>query len=238
MKNKIVNIFVCMLLITTSIVLVKNDGIVIAEETPEEPGPINGLDYTYMWKVINKLANIIHDEGVYGQNDIKKGRYFGSKGDLEASMILEKEFEDNCSLSNARRVKLGPLEEFPDRYYTSLIEATSYNLTIHNPAWEREIPENDVYPIVSVWPKNCEDTLDTTFEFDETRVLNFSFFKGNVESWPFGGTVTGNYYNISYNETNFDTSMIGNATYIDTNDSIPEDQFGRIFLIAEAEGCD
>ncbi len=107
MKKKIICLLIGMLMITSSNVFFNKNTNIKADVAEENE---DYLDFEYMWNVTTELANVIHNTSIYPPGSIKKGRSFGSVGDRWVAEYLLKEFKDNCSFSNARKVQLGNID--------------------------------------------------------------------------------------------------------------------------------
>ena len=81
MKKKLVSILVVGLLIAATFIFVPKEIIIKAEPGGGEEGSNEiGLNYEYLWEQINAVSRVVDNPLVYDENDIKKGRQFGSKG--------------------------------------------------------------------------------------------------------------------------------------------------------------
>lgn len=79
MKNKIVGILTCLMLVLTTIVLVPNDLKVEATSGGGGgEGEDSSLNNSYIWERTVDFANVIYN--AYEPGEIPKGRAFGSKG--------------------------------------------------------------------------------------------------------------------------------------------------------------
>ena len=107
--KKIITIFLVGLLLSASVmVIVNNESDVEATggggEGENGENSI-GLDFNYMWNVTDNLSRVVHD--VYEGNEIRKGREFGSKGDLWTADYLYWEMEYNLTtLENVRKIQI------------------------------------------------------------------------------------------------------------------------------------
>ena len=141
MREKIVSILVCMLLITSGVFFVFKNSDVKADPPGDGEGELTSdLDFDYMWNVTTYLADIIHDENVYENGELKKGRYFGSDGDRQTSYYLWRNFTETCGFNenDVRKVRLENIEgdNYKDTDYTELVKVTSYQLTINHDTFE------------------------------------------------------------------------------------------------------
>ena len=139
--KKIVTCLVCMLVLTSVLMVVNNVKNNTVNASDDGGGPaVNGaigLNYSYMWNVTKNLSNAAHS---YPVGMIPKGRAFGSWGceNYSANYIYNEMI--NLSLSNVTKEKLGPLEDYPARFYTSFMDVTGYRLTIERDGYT--LPRN------------------------------------------------------------------------------------------------
>jgi len=233
MRRKIVSIFVCMLLIATTMVFVPKEN-VKAEGGGGEDSNEMGLNYDYLWEQINRVADVIWD--AYQETDLKKGRQFGSAGDkFTWHDILIPEME-NMSLDDVHEEKMQHIDGI-DRYYTSLIDIGGFNLTVNNNtyAYNNNIPKSEVFPVARATRKwdNGELTHDFTTFFNNAEIKHYNF--RNNFTPLFNGTYSiSNYYSINNKDNYF---LFGNLTYIAANQSAPApgEQQGRVYLFYENE---
>ena len=103
MKNKIISIFVCIVLIISGIVFIYKE-INIRAEIGGGEGSENGigLNYTFMWdNITKKLCNVTH---IYPDGMIPKGRAFATWGDKYTAEWILKEEMNNIGLENVDKV--------------------------------------------------------------------------------------------------------------------------------------
>ena len=146
-------------------------------------------------------------------------------------------------------LQLGPIADQPMWKYTSKLETIDFNLTINY--------ENDFPPFI---PSDGHIPKNETFTFTSGRINRKRYSPGYLslsynrtfneiplilkypdEDFLFDGSKTDNYLNVS----NFidlndfsDVIITGNTTYIATNQNLPDDQEGLVFLIEEENGCE
>lgn len=157
MKNKIIVIFVCMLLLTATLVIISVD-LKVEATSGEKDNRIINLDYQYIYNISENLSNIIFN--AYEPGDLEKGREFGSKGEHYAASYIA----DNMSflrlynpgldppyLEKIQSINTSYMKDAPRRDdIRSKLEIQKQNITIHNqtsnttqniechirPAWE------------------------------------------------------------------------------------------------------
>jgi len=230
-----------MLMIVSTLFVVntvnKNYLIAAGDPIPENNGM--GLNYTYMWDITEKMSNIVHE---YPEDTIPKGRAFGSLGcEQYAAQIIYKEMNDNLSI-NPKLEKLEPLGvPFDKRYYAQMMDVEGYRLTIEHPNYTtlpRNVPLTECFPIVAVWKDHLFGEFTHNYsmlESEDVRIISDSYFS---EDWPFGGSLTGEYYNVPCYSPNDFASIIGNVTFIEDSTELPSDQTGYVFILDEKTGCE
>ena len=242
MKNKFVSIFLIMLLICTSLPMFSvNDANTLAYPGDGRGDGDDYLDFDYMWSTVNYLANIIYT--AYNDTDIKKGRYFGSKGDAATAEMLYKNFTKECGFneSDVRKVKLQNIPDKPDTDYTEFVEVTSYQLHID---WESNFPFNSTIPRIDHAPVRAvrpeagnftEGDCSMQRTFQGVDVINENNFLLDFSKWDTGV----NEKNMSFSTLNDCDLILGNLTYVAPEANVSAYQpFETIFLFDEAEGVD
>jgi hypothetical protein len=101
MKNKIIVIFVCMLLLTATLVIISVD-LKVEATSGEKDNRIINLDYQYIYNISENLSNIIFN--AYEPGDLEKGREFGSKGEHYAASYIA----DNMSFLKVVQPRFRP----------------------------------------------------------------------------------------------------------------------------------
>ena len=114
-----------------------------------------GLDYDYIWNVLTDLANVVHV--AYEEDEIRKGRAFGTPGDDWTATYIEEVLE-TLDFENVQKIPLTTLESnSTDPIYISWlpwncdlkVETIDFNLTINNPNWnftdDGHIPKNETF---------------------------------------------------------------------------------------------
>lgn len=216
-------------------------GIIFLWPSEEEIEEIE-FDYDFMWNVTEDLCNVVHNE--YKDNEIRKGRAFGTKGDDITSHLLRRNLINNCSFDSydVQVLSLGPINSKPRWYYTSKVETINYQLLIdhENYPYNSIVPKNETFVFPSAW-----DPVNQNYTFDTVRIEPDSL----LDNYPFGGSYTGYFYNVSLLNmngfeslnsgiTSINTTIIGIAEYIPVDESVPDEQEGKVFLIDEVEGCE
>jgi hypothetical protein len=236
--KRFVTCVLCMLVIASTLFVfstMKNKDITASGDS--EPGGNTGmgLNYTYMWKVTTALADIAHR---YEPGEIPKGRAFGSKGcELLARDIIYKEMIQNLTptLTNIKKDKLGPLENFPNHNYTSTVDVVDYQLTIEHPDYventnlPRDVPWTECFPIASGVPDIFTGELTHNYEMKESEDVHV--IKPLIDYMPVGCPVTNEYKNVISSPMHDVDLIFGNVSLIDNSNELPDDQFGRVFLI-------
>ena len=90
MRVKKSNIFICIMLVLTILIMIEPSNIKV-KANPDNGGDIS-LDYQYIYNITNELSEVIFNPDVYGQDELEKGRAFGSTGEhYSATDILKPE---------------------------------------------------------------------------------------------------------------------------------------------------
>jgi len=97
MRKKLIAIFVMLLITFSTIVIIPNDLVLIAEASPDEEDV--ELDYQFIYNITENLSNVIFD--AYEEGELRKGRAFGSKGELYAAKYIE-DVMNEIGLSNVQ----------------------------------------------------------------------------------------------------------------------------------------
>ena len=200
------------------------------------------FDYNFMWNVTENLSNVVY--AAYENNDIPKGRAFGTKGDNFTAQYIRNCMLSNCGFNNddVEILQLGPIKSNPRWYYTSKVETIDYQLIIDHEEYPYNsiIPKNETFIFPSAW-----FPINYNYTFENIRIASDSLMDNSL----FGGSYTGYYYNVSLlNINNFEsldenikstnTTIIGMVEYIPIDKNVPEEQEGKVFLIDEIIGCE
>ncbi len=229
MKRKIVSIFICTLLIATTIINIPTDSNVKASGQGGENNNYY-LNYTYMNEQTEWMGNVIHDNTIW-EGDIRKGRAFATKGGHATENHIEDELED-MNLEEVKKEPIGPLEDKPFWYYSNKLETIDYRFQINHPDYEYEtgfpskVPKNETFPLPSALYPN------QNYTFNGVRVYRFEDLPLTPD-WR-----NEDYYNLSYEQVETDFAVLGNTSYIPLNETLPEYQEGMVFMINESEGCE
>jgi hypothetical protein len=250
MRQKIC-VFIMMLMICLSTVLIIPRDLKVEATGGGSEGGENeniGLNYTYMWEVIKKFSNVVHDIDVYppGDDVIRKGRAFGSDGDKWTAQYLNVTML-GLGLENVTKLKLDQVYTpwLPSGKYklipwncNYLIETTDFDITSNHPDWpftkDGRIPNNETFAYASAlknrrpwddeWGK-----LTYTNDFTDVRLLKRNITEHIISE----GVSTNDYLDVSFSDVTVAGGLVGNTTYV--TDSLPEDQDGFVFLIDEKE---
>jgi hypothetical protein len=216
------------------------------------------LPYDYMWfNITENLSNVIFNRQIYpaDQDIVRKGRAFGSVGDVWTANFLFDEMANKSHLENVAKLPLGPIktnqnpEPYEDWYYTSLLDINDFSLTINDDdyPYPNPVPKNETFAFASQRPNNIAGTdgynsITYTREFDHVRVIekNISWlYEMYGDSLGmFGGQYTGVYLNVTncISLTEF-YEVIANVVYVSTREDLPVDQEGTLFIVNEEESC-
>lgn len=182
LTSKLFVIIVALLLI--SIHFISNtfaDYNAICEEVDYEY-PYEKLDYHYIYNITENLSNIIFMQYAEDQGEIARGRAFGTKGEHNASEILEKEME-NLGLWTWRE-NISNIPENPELAdIASAFWINDYKIIIENVS--SGINKTVDGYISPTWkgPRNCSYQLNHNFSF---KNLKFKIKpKSYFEFWKF-----------------------------------------------------
>ena len=250
MKGKIVVLVIGLLLSISVSIIINNDIKVKATQGGNGNEDI-GLDYDYMWyNITENLSNVVHDDNIWGKGDevIRKGRSFGTPGDKWTANYLYYELKDNISLSNVQILQLGPVEGYDMWEYTSKVDVVDFNLSINFQGdlpyfipSDGHIPKNETFVLPSARPNRKKIPLAEWSKMSYNNTFeNVKLISKNLEkNFILHGATTNDYLNISdIIILNVFDNITGNATYITNNQTLPEDQEGRVFLFEEENGCE
>ena len=81
MRKKIIDILVCIMLIMTTILIIVPEDLKVKAvlEESNNNGEFIGLDFQYVKNITLKLSEVNLKPEVYEEEELKKGRSFGSK---------------------------------------------------------------------------------------------------------------------------------------------------------------
>jgi hypothetical protein len=119
MRNKIIVIFIVMLLSISGMQLVFDDVNVIADTGGEEG---EYLDYQLIHSVTDNLSKTIYTSYDEKNGELAKGRAFGTKGEWDAAKYLNDTFNDILNITAYKE----PIENIP----CPLFENRSYGLNL------------------------------------------------------------------------------------------------------------
>ena len=225
MKKKVKCIFVCLLLISTAIVIFPDD--LDVEATFEEGGQKGGkeegigLDYDYIWNITEDLSDIVKSTSIYPPGTLAKGRAFGTNGERwAADYIMEDEMID-LGLYNVTLEQMSNINsEFP---------FTMLNLTSKLEVMSKGIKINDTEDISSEchirprWNFTCLQGIGVPIPSKDTLTYNCSHSNLAVEHRP---------YDV---HSNIESWICNNTNEILTNDSINDLGSLLQFLLSQFE---
>jgi len=244
MKRKYGILVILVMMLSISIVVIFNKDVDIKATGGGGGGENNFFSeyYDYLWdNVLKNFSYVVHNDSIWGEGDnvIRKGRAFGTAGDLWTAKYIKEEL-DKLNLSNVQKIKLSPIkdDDLKKRYYSSRINITDFRLHIDSENYSidmgfpNDVPLNETFVVPSCRPFGSL-TYNFTFEDeDDIRILPIH------DDWPKGFSITIYYYNMSCSVVNDYGSIIGNASYIESNETLPAEQVLEVFLIDEEAGCE
>ena len=200
-----------------------------------------GLDFDWMWNVaIDNMSNAVYL--AYNNTEIRKGREFGTKGELWAANKIKEYMIDNCGLENVDKLPLGPIKKlkFINRYYSGKVNVKDYllNIDIDSENYDKDISQNECFVIPMTRTNNQLENLTGNFPYDDCYIkldpADNNLVTNADAKWPLGGSFT-NYscFNLTIDPDNDFDILLGNATYIASGDPLPDDQENRVFLFDE-----
>jgi len=238
MKRKLNVLIVVLLICLSSVLIIPDDLKVKASGEGGEDGGIQ-LPYDFVWNITKWLSDVIFDAN-YSNPDIRKGRAWATEGEnytIERILIPEM----NKTLDNVQKLLIGYINETYSEYqYSSKVVTNDFQLIINNKSgvtypYDQYVPKSEVFPWPAGYPDyiNCLDDYNSSF--DNIRIREPLDEKG---LWPLASTYNDYYKNVTCGAVNDCDILVGNATYIKSGESIPDDQIGRVFLIHEEAGCE
>ena len=252
MKKKIFVLVVTMLMVLSAIVIIHSDTEV--EASGGEGGGSGsgnngiGLDNGFVWNVTRDLSDIIRTEYDIKKGDIPKGRAWGTDGDRHAQNLTEAwmKNESYCGLSEVQKITIGYLDEHPERNYSSKIVVNDFRLSISHPnknyPFENPMPLTELFPIACGYKNHESNTVTYNYSMDEEdNVKIFRWFEPSENrgiNWPIGGTLTNYSLNVSCEILNKYETIIGNVSYIESSEQIPDFQEGMVFMMNESTECE
>jgi hypothetical protein len=238
MKKKIIGIFVVMLMISSAMttILFSEKGPVEASEEPQNPGM--NLDYEYVWEQVQRFGHVIYNVNNW-PNDIKKGREWATAGEEYTIDNILKDAMDGpdkpCGLSEYAELPIGYIDQIPfrSRQYSSKIVISDYSLTLnYDGEPSLELSTDELFPMgignLNFIQGICtEEDLDDTFEFNDAELIPIDIHKSVIEQ-----VIDLDFYTVPCELLNEYTTILGPVVYLETNDTVPENQ-DCVFILNE-----
>jgi len=231
MNKKLVSILLCMLLIASSIATINILYTVKGIDNPPESNGSNLLDTNYIWNWTKLLANVTYK--AYPQDEIPRGRSFGSLGGEYTKNKLLIEMDDNLNLSDVHPEQIKHINWSSDTY-SDIINVTDFNLNISSSdaiPFENPIPKKEMFAIQTENYSRNSDNWNGSFKFNNTLVVP----KDMTKYWPFAGSYNDYHLNVSNYEflSDYQFFFSGNITYLTSNDAVPapEDQYDNVYML-------
>ncbi len=243
-NKKIIVIFVCMLMISTTLFVRFNETLTVKADTGEggESGESISSLNDYVWGQLLNISDVVNLADYH--NNIPKGRAWATAGEnYTIDSILIPQLDQFCGENNTEKLLIDyiPLSYEPGtlipKKYSSKIVINDYNLTVNS---EEEIPFENPIPYSELFPMGIGtksifgNNLDKTFEFDDLQIREENLFSLKSFSETYGD----DYYNITNHPLNDYDTFYGYALYIQQNESIPDEQDGAVFILNETSGCE
>ena len=165
MKQKLFVIFVTLMMCLTTIQIINHNDFEVKAIPGGDGGGENvtGLDFDFMWNVVEDLSYVVHNPSIYPDGVIHKGRAFGSEGDLWTKNYIYNKMNNNFNLSNVEELNIEPIDKpkYWLWYYNYIVDPVDFDLTINgnNYPFENDVPKNEVFPWTS-GIKNFREKLD------------------------------------------------------------------------------
>ncbi len=225
MKNKVIGIFVCvMLVLTTIMVIVPDDLKVEAISGEDDRNESTGLDYEYIYNITKLLSFIINDTAIYPPGTLAKGRSFGSDGERYAAINILKPEMINLGLYNPgldppyleriQNIRSKFDKEIPSVNLTDHLDTLSFGITVNDEINETSTTLADFH-IEPMWNWRCIlaffehkcPNLDEILELIESilKINTSDFYKYSYicnESW-LTKNVTHNHLSLVPRPNNF-----------------------------------
>lgn len=143
------------------------------------------------------------------------------------------------TLENVKKIPIGNITGKENWDYNYKIDVVDFNLTINgeNYPFTHTVPKNETYPlatgIVNLLPpfwRQGWGKMDYNHSFTNLKILPRDLTK------LIDFTIS--YKNVSCDGATNVADFMGNATYIPINESLPQDQGGRVFLLEEETGVE
>jgi hypothetical protein len=252
MRQKIY-IFVMMLMICLSTVLLLSNDLKVEATGGGGGGGDSHFNryYDELWNVTKNLSRAVHD--AYEEGEIRKGRAMGTKGDNWTAEYINTLLLE-MDLNNVQKILLTDLEQkwtdpiilpIPIPWkITYKVEAIDFKMeitnTVHNYPYENPIPKNETFVMPSTRPDNSPSSTNLKLDYNRSFSDNLIVARDLDNVWELGGATSSHYLNVTddISELNIFSGICGNTTYIEIDESLPEDQEGRIFIFDEEEGCE
>jgi len=176
MKNKIVGIFVCLMLVTTTIVFVPEKMNVKADPVDEED--IN-LDYDFIYDLTYNLSRVVYIAPL--DHGIEKGREFGTKGENYTRInIIEPKMIEIFGVDNVTTEKLGNIQStYLQGNLTHKLETLSQGLTINQGGESDDLVDFFISPRWNhTFRENYRVFDENKYNYDETLLTNNFSYEG------------------------------------------------------------
>ena len=233
MYRKIICILVCIMLVAT-MVTVHEDLNVEGASGGDGEGDNGGIElpYDFVWNTTYDLTRVVYD--AYDQGDIPKGRAWATAGEYYTinNTLLP---EMNKTLDGVQKLQLKYNPNYPSWEYSSKVVTNDFQLTINNNGYPlpNDVPKNESFPFPTGykdWRPFGQMTCNYTFDQEIIELKNMT------DRWPFGGSFTNEFLNVSCSAATDFNVVIGNVSYIASDEDVPEYTEGEIFIINEEQG--
>jgi hypothetical protein len=231
--KKIIVFLVCVLMITSGILLMPQNMDVRADDYQHHNGENEiGLNTTYVWEMVKQFCNVTKNADWSQENNIPKGRSWATAGEnYTIDHILKPQWE-NFTDPVFQKLPIGYIDEDPykNRLYSNKIVIQDFNLTIENPS--KTIPISEMFPI-GIGDDSKGNNLNGSYGFNEAKIKELDLFKYDF----LGGSYFTDHLNVSTQFLNTGNLIGGSPVFLDQNDTVPEIQNDLVFIMNETEDC-
>jgi hypothetical protein len=245
MKKRLIGIFVCVMLVLTSLTTThffSNNTNVKAS------GGQSGGDYPfdYVWAQAYNFSKVIREANYTQDNNIPRGREWATGGErYTIDQILKPNMyglNNPLGLTGYQEIPIGRLNKLLYRTigYSNKVVLDGFNLTInHNTnctyPYSKTMPTSEVFACPTGYKNWENNVLDDEINWTMNNVTVIQ--KNITDWWPYVETGNDDCKNVTCNAANNITLLSGNVTYLSANDPVPDDQDGEVFMFNDTPGC-
>ena len=213
-----------------------SDTVKVEASGGEPPDEEINLDYDWVWLRVEDFANVIYDADWSGENNIPKGRAWGTEGGNYTRINILRQnmngLNKPCGLTEYQEIEIGYLPgsyepgscSLPKQYSSAMV-VNDYGLMLYNNSQlYMDIPYSELFPFAVGVRGELLHRLDNVYNFSNVRVREYDHMK----LYPFTNQVQ------IMNEilTDFDF-IYGYLRFIESSEDLPEEQDGLVFILNE-----